>query len=246
MIKKWIRKSDWQAVQDELVAADRQQLGEPPSSDEVLAYMRGELSPQEEDRIRALLVAYPELAKTLTAPISDDDESLSSDEVSRRWKSFQSQIPNRGGKVLQFWRVSTALAAALALVFGGLLWREMSRGPRVLPEAQLLFPDGQRGGTGSEVTLTGTDDVFVLLVPLYHPRGFEQFRMEIVSVGMHSRTLWRGEVMPRPADGAFRIEVPRGFLDAGLCRVVLYGVNGSREERLISFTMRVGPAPRRP
>jgi hypothetical protein len=236
-----INKSDWQAIQDELITADRQKLGEPPTAEEVLAYTRGELSPQEEDRVRALLVAYPELAKTLTAPFpSDDDDSLSSDEVSKRWKSFQSRIHNGGGKVLQFWRVSTALAAALALVFGGLLWREMSRGPRVLPEAQLLYSDGQRGSTrGAGTTLTGTDDKVLLIVPLYHARGFEQFRLEIVSVGMHSRTVWRGEVQPLRADNTFPIEVRRSFFDEGAYRVVLYGVGGGREERLDTFTFRV-------
>lgn len=236
-----INKSDWQAIQDELIATDRQQLGEPPTAEEVLAYMRGELSPAEEDRVRALLVAYPELAKTLTAPFpSDDDDSLSNDEVSKRWKSFQSRIHDGGGKVLQFWRVSAALAAALAFVFGGLLWREMSRGPRLLPETQLLYPDGQRGSTrGPGPTLTGTGDNVVLIVPLYHPRGFEQFRLEIVSVGMHSRTLWRGEPQPLRADGTFPIEVRRSYFDEGAYRVVLYGVDGAREQRLDTFTFRV-------
>src|SRR5687767_1942442 len=128
-----IRKSDWQAIQEEMIAADRQQLGEPPTAEEMLAYTRGELSPEQEARVRQLLVSYPELVHTLTALFpTDDDDSLSRDEVSKRWTSFRSQIhgkETRGGKVLQFWRASTALAAGLALVFGGLLWREMSREP---------------------------------------------------------------------------------------------------------------------
>src|SRR5687768_11605132 len=167
-----IRKSDWQAVQQEMIAADRQQLGEPPTAEEMLAYSRGELSPEEEARVRALLVAYPELAQALTARFpTGDDDSLSNEEVSKRWKSFRSRIHGEaeGGKVLQFWRASTALAAGLTLVFGGLLWREMSRGPRVLPDPHQLYADGQRGGAGEAVTLTGSDEVFVLIVPLYNP-----------------------------------------------------------------------------
>ncbi|HEV7238575.1 MAG TPA: hypothetical protein VGQ36_04980 [Thermoanaerobaculia bacterium] len=238
-----IRKSDWQVVQDEMIEADRQQLGEPPTAEEMLAYSRGELSPQEEARVRALLVAYPELAHTLTAPFpAEGDDSLSGEDVSKRWKSFQSQIHGkeaRGGKLLQFWRASTALAAGLALVFGGLLWRETSRGPRVLPEAQQLFADGQRGGEGGAVTLTGTDDVFVLVVPLYNPGTFGQFRLEIAGVEPGARPLWRGEVQPRRADDTFRIEIPRAYLDAGRYRVVLYGIDGAREQRLETYTIRV-------
>lgn len=232
-----ISKSDWQVVQDEMIEADRQQLGEPPTAEEMLAYTRGELSPREEDRVRALLVAYPELVHTLTAPFpTEDDGSLSSEEVSRRWKSFQEP---RGGKVLQFWRASTALAAGVALVFGGLLWREMSRGPRMLPEAQQLYADGQRGPGTEAVTLTGSEDVFVLVVPLYNPARFEQFRLEIVGTESGARPLWRGEVQPRPADDAFRLEVPRSSLDAGKYRVALYGVEGAREQLLDTYTIRV-------
>ena len=238
-----IRKSDWQAVQQEMIAADRQQLGEPPTAEEMLAYSRGELSSEEEARVRALLVAYPELAQALTAPFpTGDDDSLSSEEVSKRWKSFQSRIHGKEvprGKVLQFWRASTALAAGLALVFGGLLWREMSHEPRVLPDPQQLYADGHRGGAGEAVTLTGSDEVFVLIVPLYNPGAFEQFRLEIVDAGPGARTLWRGEVQPRRPDDTFRIEVPRSYLDAGRYRVVLYGVDGAREQRIDTYTIRV-------
>jgi hypothetical protein len=240
-----IRKSDWQAIQEEMIAADRQELGEPPTAEEMLAYTRGELSPQQEARVRQLLVSYPELVHTLTASFpTDDDDSLSRDEVSKRWTSFRSQIHGKeaqGGKVLQFWRASTALAAGLALVFGGLLWREMSRDPRVLPEAQQLYADGQRGGSGEAVTLTGNDDVFVLIVPLYDPGAFERFRLEIVDVEPGARTLWRGDAQTRRSDDTFRIEVPRSYLDAGKYRVVLYGVDGTREQRLDTYTVRVRP-----
>ena len=238
-----IRKSDWQAVQQEMIAADRQQLGEPPTAEEMLAYSRGELSPEEEARVRALLVAYPELAQALTAPFpTEEDDSLSSEEVSKRWKSFRSRIHGQEapqGKVLQFWRASTALAAGLALVFGGLLWREMSREPHVLPDAQQLYADGQRGPAGEAVTLTGSDEVFVLIVPLFNPGAFEQFRLEIVETEPGARTVWRGDLQSRRSDDAFRIEVPRSYLDAGKYRVVLYGVDGTREQRIDTYSIRV-------
>jgi hypothetical protein len=232
-----IRKSDWQAVQDEMIAEDRRSLGEPPTGEEMLAYSRGELAPEEEARVRALLVAYPELARALTAPFpAEGEEEVLPEEVSRRWKSFQTQIrpEEKKGKVLQFWRASFALAATLALVFGGLLWRESRDEPRVLGDARELFADGQRGGASSPVTLDAAGTPTVLIVPLFGAGSFERYRLELV--GANDRVLWRSGLLKRPADDAFRIEVS---LDEGDYRVVLVGVDGTREQRLDTYPLRV-------
>ncbi len=235
-----IRKSDWQAVQDEMIAEDRRTLGEPPTAEEMLAYSSGELAPEEEVRVRALLVAYPELALALTAPFpAEDGEGVTQEEVSRRWKSFQTQIrpEEKRGKVLQFWRASAALAAALALVFGGLLWRESRDEPRVLGDARELFAGGQRGGSSPPVTLDAAGTATVLIVPLYGAGSFERYRLELI--GANDRVLWRSGLLARPADDAFRIDVPGAWLDAGEYRVVLYGVDGTREQQLDTYSLRV-------
>lgn len=232
-----IRKSDWQAVHDEMIAEDRRTLGEPPTAEEIFAYSRGELAPEEEARVQALLVVYPELARALTAPFpAEDAEGVSQEEVSRRWKSFPARIrpEEKGGKVLQFWRASTALAAALALVFGGLLWRESRDEPRVLGEARELFAGGQRGGASPPLTLDAAGTSAVLIVPLYGAGSFEQYRLELV--GANDRVLWRSDLLKRPADDAFRIEVS---LDAGDYRVVLYGIQGTSEQQLDTYPLRV-------
>lgn len=235
-----IRKSDWQAVQDEMIAEDRRTLGEPPTAEEVLAYSRGELAPEEEARVRSLLVAYPELTIALTAPFpTEDGEGVSEEEVSRRWKSFRAQVQpeekkeEKTGTVLQFWRASFALAATLALVFGGLLWRETRSQPRVLGEARELFAGGQRGGSSPPVTLdAGAPSV--LIVPLYASGSFERYRLELV--GANDRVLWHSDPLKRPRDDAFRIEVS---LDAGDYRVVLHGIQGAREQELDTYPLRV-------
>lgn len=231
-----IRKSDWQAVQDEMIAEDRRTLGAPPTVEEMLAYASGELAPEEEARVRALLVAYPELARALTVPFpAEGGEGVSQQDVSRRWKSFQTQIrpEEKRGKVLQFWRTSFALAATLALVFGGLLWRESRDEPRVLGDAQLLA-GAQRGGASPPVTLDAGDAPAVLIVPLYGAGSFERYRLELVDT--KERVLWRSGLLKRSDDDAFRIEVS---LDAGDYRVVLYGVDATREQRLDTYSLRV-------
>jgi hypothetical protein len=241
-----IRKSDWQAVQDEMLAEDRLNLGEPPTDEELRAYSSGVLPPEEEERVRALLVAYPELARAMATPFpTDDTESLPEQEVSRQWRSFRAQVAASkesgqkasGGKVLQFWRASAALAAGLALVFGGLLWREMTRhDPHVLGDGQVLYADGARGGSRQPALVTPDADSMVLIVPLFNAGASQRYRLEIAD---KTHTLWRSDVLTRPADDAFRIELARGYLRPGTYHVVLYGADGAREQRLETYSLRV-------
>jgi len=141
-----MNRTDWQAVRDAMIADDRAKLGEPPTVDELLAYERGELSDHDAERVRQLLIAYPDLARAYAAPFPSEGE-LPDDVVDRQWKAFQ-----RAGKpearVLPFWRGVAALAATVALVFGTMLWRTRAelRQPHLLPpEPTILTPDGRRG-----------------------------------------------------------------------------------------------------
>ena len=157
-----ITKSELSAANRELNAENPASLGEPPAPDEVLAYTRGELTPDEEARIRERLIAYPELVRALTTPFPepaepDHPDYLSDHEFARHWKALQKrrQRPDGG---LQFWRAFGAIAAALAVVFGGLLWRAQTelKKPQAFGEQQDLYPDGRRGAEGVPKTLTAT------------------------------------------------------------------------------------------
>ncbi len=64
-------KSDWQTASRQLMAEQREQLGPPPTGEEIRAYKAGELTLAEADRIRDLLVAYPEVALA----VANDDEA---------------------------------------------------------------------------------------------------------------------------------------------------------------------------
>ena len=220
-----IKRSDWQAVLDEMNAEDRDIAGEPPSVEEARAYLRGELTPEEEERMRARLVAYPELVQALTAPFPPEEAEVQEVE----------KVQKPSGKVLQFWRASTALAAMLALTFGALLWRESAgREPRVLAEAYVLSSDGQRSGSRSAGPIVAGGDAVVLAVPLFAGEAHSRYRLELVDEA--GRVAWRSEVRARPADDAFRIETS---LKRGKYQVVLYGVDGPQERRLDTYSLRV-------
>jgi hypothetical protein len=233
-----ITKSDWQDAHDEMTAEDRRTLGEPPTAEEVAAYMRGELSEAEEARVRALLVAYPALARTLTMPFPEDDEPLP--DLDRRWDEFRSHIaPPRPetGRVLQFWRAAAALAAVLAVLFGALLWRTRSEltKPRAAWQTAVLEMDGHRGPAGPATVIRPQGELLVLVVPLIGSAPYREYRLDLAT---GTRTLWRSEPLRRDEDTtAFTIEVPRAFLEPGRYRVELYGMDGAREEKLATYSM---------
>lgn len=238
-----IAKSDWDAVHQQMAAEDQHRLGDPPTAEEMLAYSRGELSGEKEERVRELLVAYPELARALTEPFPVDGE-LSDAELDRQWTSMQERI-HGGGRVLQFRYAWTAIAAALAIVFAGLYWQAETKArrltreltmPRAAGESTVLLPEGRRGAGDGAVTVTADGDVIALQVPLIGEPRHSTFRLELQS---DSRPLWSSKAVRPDRENSFLIFVPREFVKPGRYRVVVYGVNGAGEQQVESYAMRV-------
>jgi len=227
-----ITKSELETLLEELNCEDRERLGDPPSVEEMLAYMRGELAEPEEERVRALLVAYPELARALVQ-MSDEDVDV---DVDRQLAAFNSER-----RVVQFPAIVAAIAAALALAFGVLLWRAESRlgQPRVAWDVNLLTPDGRRGGPESPIVLQPAGDSFLIETPLPSGPAFKEYRLDIVE-GEAGGTLWRSSALRRSDSDSFALLVPRRFLKPGKYRVVLYGVDGGHEEKLATYSVQVG------
>ena len=238
-------KSELSAANRDLITENRLAIGEPPTAEEVLAYTRGELAPDEEARIRERLIAYPDLVRTLTTPFPegadpDHPDYLSDHEFARHWKALQKRRHRSDGG-LQFWRTFGAIAAAVAVVFGGLLWRaEMQlKQPQAVGELQELYPDGQRGIGGQPNTLTASGESYLLVPTLSPDLAVDKLRAEIVDAANPSRTVWTGRTVPRTPNGSFVIFVPRDSLKPGTYRLVVYGITGERQEPLSSFTLRV-------
>ncbi|HEX3582144.1 MAG TPA: hypothetical protein VH087_10320 [Thermoanaerobaculia bacterium] len=238
-----ITREDWEVVLTRLTAEEREALGPPPTVEEMLAFDEGTLSPEETERVRRLLVAYPDFAHALAQPILEDDEPLPAAELDRRWTEFQRTLPRReeGGRLLFFWRVSASLAAALAIALGGLLWQarhDLSR-PHVIGDERLLQQDGQRGGAEVPLAVSAGADWYLLTVPIIGAEGYEDYRLDIHAPGA-AQPAWRSGVLSRRSNDAFAIVVPRRFLaTTGTYQVVLYGVRGGGEERLATYSLRV-------
>lgn len=82
----------WQEVSRALMANQRVELGDPPTAEEMLAYSRGGLPEAEEERIRDLLVAYPELARMYGAAFPDEGENVSEAELAAAWNALERRI----------------------------------------------------------------------------------------------------------------------------------------------------------
>jgi len=234
--------SNWQAVHDQLTAEDRARLGEPPTGEEILAYMNGEMSEPEKTRIRALLVAYPELARTLAHPFPGlaEGETFSEEELSKHFADFQERLHPKAARVIPFRAFASVLAAAAAvvLVLGGLLWesrRELAR-PHLASEAQQLLPDGRRGPGGAVERVAGAGQRLELLISVSDQPELPAYRLELVDAS--EQRVWSSEAVQRTDSETFTVVLPRG-LDAGRYAIVLYGVDGAREQRLTAYPFRV-------
>ena len=230
-----IRKSDLKAAVDALPP------GEPPSSEEIEAYLNGELSKEEEERLQTRLAHFPELARVFTEPFPDPHEA----EVV--------EFAAASSRPLVFWRTAAIAAAVTAAVFGGLMFQSQSKArrltseltrPRTDLENALLLPDGQRGNPDEEapITLPASGEDLLLMPALIHQPEFRDYRVDILDLNVPApRPVWSSTGIRRRSDDTFEIWVPRTFLNPGIYQLVVYGIDGTMEP-LAKYTVKV---PRR-
>jgi hypothetical protein len=244
-----ITKSDWQAVAKQL----REEAGEPPAADEVLAYTRGELSP-EEASVRERLLHHPDLLRTLTAPFPaegakrGDPDYMTDAEYEFHWASLRRKMQkpappataNLPGRALHVWRFAAAIAAAVAVVLGASLWQANLRlaEPRIVSEQQVLFPDGRRGGGQEAATLSVQGDSVLLVIPLIGQSEYQRYRLELVNAASRKST-WKSEPLALRDDETFTLLVSRRSLDPGTYEVVVSGITGATEEKVATYSLRV-------
>lgn len=87
-----------------IMAAKREELGESPTPDELLAYREGRLDPAVRERLEARIAVYPEAARTLADLAAFPDiepvpgvKDVSAEEVAARWQSFRQKLAPSSG-----------------------------------------------------------------------------------------------------------------------------------------------------
>lgn len=250
-------KSEWQKAIRELAEEDRRKLGDPPTAEEMLAYSRGELSVAEEERIQDLLVAYPELARMYSTPFAEEPPARETDQVrpeqlAANWNDLQRRVgiaapvQHATGRVLVFRRhLPAAVAAALALVFLGLLMRSEYRArdtareamrPRLLASPQELTPGGSRGA-GAPTMLRKDGEAYLLKPRLINEVRYPHYHLELHD--SRNKAVWTNNTAEPDEDDAFQIVIPHAFLrDGEDYRLQIFGVDGERRELLGSYDVR--------
>jgi hypothetical protein len=235
-------KNELRAAREEILTEDRERLGDPPSTETILAYSRGELSGDEEARVRELLACYPELAGALTIPFGESDPPLPEQVIARQWRSFRQQLPVPH-PVPWIWPASAALAAVLALTFGALLWQAQSEfaRPRVIAAEQILNSHAERGGRGGATTVLSADAGDVLLIAsLNNQPRFAAYRIDVTEVaGTTRRQRWSTIAAMHAYDDGLRILIPPATLKPGEYEIVVYGIEAGSPRQLARYPVRV-------
>lgn len=199
-----ITKRDWDNALDTWVEAERERLGGPPSPEDVVAYLSGELPPAEAARVRALLVYYPELTPLLT-------ERIEKPRVVR--KPF----------ALRLYAVAATAVIAL-LGVNAIEQRRESARPAVVVSQHELNANLTRSGGGSTYELPAGRERYLITAVPTDPPTEPAYTLEITREG---RVLWRARGV-RPVDDTFVIDVPGAFLKPGS-----YALNVRAGDRLV-------------
>jgi hypothetical protein len=233
-------KSDWQAVGHNMTAGQGRQPGDPPTTEEMLAHSRGELSEADAQRVQQWLDANPDMARALTQPFPEDDakpgdpDYLSEEELSRRWLALQKEI-RPAGNVRRFPWI-TALAAAVALVFAGLYVFEVqrTRTPELFTIGQELEPVGHRRGRASGArTLDVTQRRNDIALKLTKPAQYSWYRIEIwPAAGDPQDPLWASEPT-QPRAGQLEMILPDRFLRPGVYSIKVLGLDERPNAELV-------------
>lgn len=240
-------KSEWQEANRRLTAEQREKLGDPPTAEEMLAYSRGELSESEQERIRDLLVAYPDLARMYAAPFPEEPEpGVTEEQITASLKNVQRRLgitpEPRRARVSHY--IPTTIAAALALVFFGLYVQAESRArdhagcdlPRVLGAPQELDPDENRG-PAAPTLLVKDGEAYLLKPHLLNKVRYPHYNIELGDAG---GVLWSSRFGQPDENGVFQLVIPHDFLRAGgKYQLRIFGLDGDNPRHLGSYDIEV-------
>jgi hypothetical protein len=202
-------KHEWDEALDAWVEQERERLGGPPTPEEVVAYTRGELSDADAERVRALLVYYPELTSLL---IPDGPP------VTR--KSFTHYLPLAAGVLIALVSIPQ--------------WRERSE-PQIIESRHELHSVRARGAAEPPLydLPAGKERYLLTLVP-FAASDFAKYRVEIVRDG---DVVWHTETSS--SDGTIALSISRELLEKDTLRIDVFGLDADGAHRLDSYRVRI-------
>ncbi len=217
---------DWKATLDEILAERRQELGEPPSTDDLIALREGELSDAERTALLEHASVDPEVARELFGvlrfPESSADEARESDEdgVGERWQALRERLRTEGDLPVDDAAVSRRVAwLPLAAMF-------------LLGIGASLFIGRLRDASdpGAPIAAPRINLSIVELLPVgadsSAPRGAAELVTVAADAGGLVLALAVPDLAPSPERGPYRLELTRGDGTVSTVEGLTPGVGG--------------------
>ncbi|HEX4960995.1 MAG TPA: hypothetical protein VF173_09165 [Thermoanaerobaculia bacterium] len=250
-----------------IMAAERNELGEPPSPEELLAYRDGRLDPAERRRIEDKIAVYPEAARVLAdlAAFPDVEAApgtpeLSDEEIGARWQAFRERLPERPaprpevevgirrGSRRSPLALPLAAAVLMGLALGGIggfLGGRASREPlksaiNVKISGELApVGEGESRSAPSPLEMPAGSEELVLKLGVPVQRDYPDYEAEILN--SRGARIWaRAGLRPTP-EGTIQVSFRQGALEPGLLRLFLYGHEGKGRTLIATYELHLTP-----
>jgi hypothetical protein len=156
--------------------------GEPPEPEELLAYLTGRLSPEDEERLGRQLVASPEAARALldvadfeaagaAAGVHPPDVA-----VHAGWRDFEKRLPDARPRPRRLWALLPGIAAAWLVTTVGLgswVWMLQGELRRPIPNVESRDLASTRAGEEETVRILAGAPLRLVLEPRESCPGYE-------------------------------------------------------------------------
>lgn len=265
-------RDDLAAAREAIMARKREELGEPPTPEELLAWRDGRLDTAARELLEARIAVYPDAARALAdlAAFPDVDPgpgtpALSDEEIDAGWAAFRQRLEKLPRPVpvavtadrpvfgrLIPWQ--TVAAAILFMALGQLIGYALGRASRTVPESPVsparnvtiaeLEPLAEGGFRSSvaPVELPATSEAVVLILALPGTEEFSGYEAEILDQNGTRR--WSGDGLVPSSLGTIQVSFPRAAFAPGVYGVDLFGVDrAGRTKKVARYELRVALTP---
>jgi hypothetical protein len=253
-----------------IMATQRDELGGPPSPEELLAYRDGRLAEAERRRIEERIAVHPDAARALAdlAAFPDVEPApgtpeLSDEEIGDRWQAFREKLPElpvptpaiaidarpaRRGSPFTL-RLAAAILMGLAIggiagFLGGRASRDQSSGAGSAINVRIapeLAPEGEGESRAAPSILEMPEGAEELVLVLRLPAQRDFSDYEAEIVDGQGVRVWEREGLRPTEMGTFQVSFRAGTLKPGPLRVRLYGREGKGRTLIATYEVRLVP-----
>jgi len=253
-----------------IMAKKRNELGGPPSPEELLAYRDGRLDAAERRRIEELIAVHPDATRALAdlaafpdvepAPETSD---LTAEEIGARWQAFRSQLPEfpegpakttpaietgvRRSRRRPPFPLRLAAAVLAGLAIGGIAGFLGGRASHVSPASAInvriaeLVPEDESGSRAVPIALEMPEGAEELVLVLGTRAQQDFSAYEAEIVDARGDRIWKREGLHPTAMGTFQMAFRQGALEPGSLRLRLFGREGRSRTLIASYELRLVP-----